>query len=126
MQIPPSMLIGLAGVLLLGALVVGATTLLGLALLILNIWDRIRPRTDSFATVALVQQVETNSDRRFSENKQAIFENRTNSEHRFGEISGQLTGITSHINSLAEQFAELRGEMRAGRTEGKRAHATAA
>lgn len=116
MEIPPSILIAMAGVLLLGALVFGMATLLGVVLVILNIWDKIRPRTDSFATTSHVADVERNSDRRFTENKEAIHANRENSEHRFGEMSGQLTTINAQVNSIAIQLAELRGAIGIGKT----------
>lgn len=111
MLVPTSALIAGAGALLLGALVFGLATLMGLTLTAITIWDKIRPRTDTLATSEHVAAVEHNSDRRYNENRSAIIENRTNNEHRFGEISGQLASLQGSMVALVEQLAEMRGAL---------------
>lgn len=81
--------IALAGVLGLGALMMGMAFIVGIILAILQIWQLIRPKTDAFATAAWVKALEERQDQRHKENSD-----------RFTKLEDSMVVVNAGMNKI--------------------------
>lgn len=111
MTIPIEITIALGAAVLLGLFMFGVSFVLGLVLVFISIWQKIRPDTTNFATNEFVASVDQRSNTRFSDNRAEIIANRTSSEKNFNEVLGEVRIISSQVNALEKSVAVIAAKM---------------
>lgn len=103
--------VAVGGFVIIGTLVTGLITLSGFALVVMQIWQMIRPKTDGFASNEYVRSVESRSDERHKQNTDSIQRNYDHSENRFREVLTKVEDVGRQVTELSEPLFKIVGKI---------------
>lgn len=83
------------------------TSLMGLILVIIQIWSHLKPKTDNFATVKELSAINAVNEDRYQENRESITEIKRYAENHFRDIHTSMLKLDASINEIGKNLAVI-------------------